>query len=486
MDFAAGADVGVLIVGAGLSGIGMACHLRTSLPDVSFAIVEARDTIGGTWDLFRYPGVRSDSDMYTLGYRFRPWPEATALADGEAILRYIRDTAEAYRVTDRITFGKRVVAADWSTAEYRWTVRLADVHTGEESETTARFLFAATGYYDYDAGYTPDFAGRDDFRGQVVHPQEWPADLDYAGRRIVVIGSGATAVTLVPALAETAGGVTMVQRTPTYIAALPRNNRIDHLLQRLLPSTVAYKAIRRKHILGSTVSYQLARRAPSVMKAMLRSGARAHLPTGYPVDEHFAPPYNPWDQRLCLAPDGDFYAAIAAGRARVVTDTIDRFTATGVRLASGLEVPADTIVTATGLNIEVLGGMSLSIDSQPLAASEAIGFKGAMFCGIPNFAVALGYTNASWTLKCDLIAEFTCRVIRYLSDHSYHSATPRRPPPELPTRPFMDLDSGYLRRAADRLPRQVDRRPWRLHQNYLRDLREFRSVDLAEAGLDFA
>ncbi len=484
MDFGAGCDVGVLIVGAGLSGVGMACHLERSLPEVSYAIVEARDELGGTWDLFRYPGVRSDSDMYTLGYRFRPWPQPYALADGPAILTYIRDTAEDFGVSEKIRFGQRVIAADWSSAEACWSVTLADTATGDHSQITCRFLFSATGYYDYEAGYTPEFKGRGDFRGQVVHPQEWPADLDYAGRRIVVIGSGATAVTLVPALAATAAEVTMLQRTPTYIASLPRRDRSDALLQRLLPQPAAYRAIRRKHILGSALSYQLARRAPRLMKAMLRSGAKARLPAGYPVDTHFAPPYEPWDQRLCLAPDGDFYSAIAAGRAQVVTDTIDKFTATGILLASGRELAADIIVTATGLNILVLGGMTLSIDTVPLAAADAIGYKGAMFCDVPNFAVALGYTNASWTLKCDLISEFACRVIAYMIGNGYRSATPRRPPPELPTRPFMDLDSGYLRRATDQLPRQVDVDPWRLHQNYLRDVRAFRA-DLASAGLDF-
>lgn len=482
--FGAGCDVDVLIVGAGLSGVGMASQLSIQLPSASYLVVESRSDLGGTWDLFRYPGVRSDSDMYTLGYGFRPWPHATAIADGPAILAYIRETAEAYGVTDHIRYQTRVLAADWSSAESLWTVQLTGP-TGA-STMTCRFLFAATGYYDYASGYSPEFRDSELFEGTIVHPQFWPAELDYDGTRIIVVGSGATAVTLVPALAERAAHVTMLQRTPTYIAALPRRDRFAAAARRMLPENQAHRLIRGKNIATSVLNYQLARRAPKVMRSLLRSGAKSHLPAGYPIAEHFNPPYEPWDQRLCLAPDGDFYDAIATGRADVVTDTIDAFTPAGIRLESGRELTADIIVTATGLNLLVLGGMTLSIDGRQQHASESIGYRGAMFCGIPNFAVALGYVNASWTLKCDLISEFTCRVIAHMVANGYRSVTPQSPPMGTHTRPFMDLDAGYIRRSVDQLPRQVTAEPWRLHQNYLRDRASFHRADVSGAELAYS
>jgi cation diffusion facilitator CzcD-associated flavoprotein CzcO len=479
----AGCDVDVLIIGAGLSGVGMACHLNTRLPSLTYLVVESRAAIGGTWDLFRYPGVRSDSDMFTLGYSFRPWPYTSSIADGQSILDYIRDTAEAYGVGDHIRFNTKVVAADWSSSDSYWTVTLASV-TGHTT-MTCRFIYAATGYYDYETGYSPEFEGREQFEGLIVHPQFWPQQLAYDDAQIVVIGSGATAVTLVPALAERAAHVTMLQRTPTYIAALPRRDRLAAALSRMLPSDRAHQVIRSKHIASSMLSYQVARRAPKVMRSLLRSGAKSHLPDGYPVNEHFTPPYEPWDQRLCLAPDGDFYAAIAAGRADVITDTIDAFTSTGIRLVSGREIPADIIVTATGLNLLVLGGMTMSLDGREVVASESIGYRGAMLCGIPNFAVALGYINASWTLKCDLISEFVCRVIAHMVANGHSVVTPRFPPSDLPTRPFMDLDAGYVRRSVEQLPRQVDAEPWRGHQNYLRDRLAFSRANLSDGSLLF-
>lgn len=483
-DDGGGADVDVLIVGAGLSGIGMACRLRRELPSTTFAIVEARSAIGGTWDLFRYPGIRSDSDMYTLGYDFRPWRGARSIADGPSILAYIQDTAAEYSVTDHVRFDTRAVAASWWSAQARWTVTTESTATGPAT-ITARFLYMSTGYYRYDEGYCPDFPGRERFTGTVVHPQHWPEDLDYSDRDVVVIGSGATAVTLVPALAERAAHVTMLQRTPTYIAALPSRDRVAGVLRRRLSERRAYAAIRRKNITSSALSYQLSRRAPALMKSLLRRGVRAQLPEGYDVDTHFAPPYNPWDQRLCLAPDGDFFQAIAQGRAEVVTDRIETFTETGIKLTSGRELRADIIVTATGLNLLVLGGIRLLVDGAPVAASTTVGYKGAMFSGVPNLAVALGYTNASWTLKCDLVAEYVCRLLTYMTDHGYRQVTPLRPPADLPTRPFIDFGAGYIQRSVADLPLQVDQDPWRLHQNYLRDRTLFLTAPLQDRGVQF-
>lgn len=472
-------------MGAGLSGIGMACHLALECPGTTFAILEGRDAIGGTWDLFRYPGVRSDSDMYTLGYSFRPWPGPTSIADGQAILDYITDTADEFGVTDRIRLNHAVTGAAWSSADARWTVTVRRGDTGEVSTVTCRFLYLACGYYRYDAGHTPEFPCRDRFTGPVVHPQQWPDDLDYAGRRVAVIGSGATAVTLVPALAERAAHVTMVQRTPTYIAALPSRDRVADVLRRRLSPERAYAAIRRKNIALSWLNYRLSRTSPAVMKALLRRGVQKALPPGYDVDTDFAPPYEPWDQRLCLAPDGDFFAAIAAGRAEVVTGRIASFTDTGLRMESGREVPADIIVTATGLDLLVIGGIALTVDGKPIDPAATVGYKGMMLSDVPNLAVAIGYTNASWTLKCDLICEYVCRMLRFMDARGYREARPMRPDPQLPTRPFLDLDAGYIRRALDTLPKQVDEDPWRLHQNYYKDRRLFRDSPLQDAGMRF-
>ena len=488
------ADVDVLIVGAGLSGIGMACHLRRELPGTSFAILEARSTIGGTWDLFRYPGIRSDSDMYTLGYNFRPWRGARSIADGPSILAYIRDTAAEYDVTSHVRFNERAVAAAWSSEAACWTVTTEGTTPAADGDATAarahgtitaRFLFMSTGYYRYDAGYSPDFPGRDRFSGPVVHPQHWPEGLDVAGNEVVVIGSGATAVTLVPALANQGAHVTMVQRTPTYVAALPSRDRVADALRRRLPEDRAYAAIRRKNITTSALNYQLSRKAPKVMKALLRYGARKALPADYDVDTHFAPPYNPWDQRLCLAPDGDLFATITAGRAEVVTDRIATFTEVGVQLASGRQVPADVIVTATGLNLLVLGGLRITVDDVAVQAADTVGYKGAMFSGVPNLAVALGYTNASWTLKCDLVSEYVCRLLAFMAERGYREVMPLRPPAGLPTRPFIDFGAGYIQRSLADLPRQVDVDPWRLHQNYFRDRKLFVTDPLQDDGIRF-
>jgi len=477
----------VLIIGAGLSGIGAACHLRRERPGTSFLILEARAALGGTWDLFSYPGIRSDSDMFTLGYSFRPWTDAKAIADGPAIREYIADTARHYDIEPAIRFGHRAVAARWSSDQARWTVTAQDAATGETVELTCSFLWTCSGYYRYDEGYRPEFPGEADFGGPVVHPQHWPADLDYAGQRVVIIGSGATAVTLVPAMAGRAAHVTMVQRSPSYVTAVPTRDPVADWLRRLLPDRAAYSVVRWKNVLLTSGLYQLSRRRPELVKSQLRKWAAAQLPTGFDVDTHFAPDYNPWDQRLCLAPDGDLFTALRSGRASIATGQIERFTATGITLASGEEVPADIIVTATGLNLLALGGMTLEVDGDAVALPQTLAYKGMMLSGVPNFALTVGYTNASWTLKADLVARYVCRLLRYLETAGYRSVTPVAPDvgdrDQLP--PLIDLQSGYVRRSIGALPRQGPAAPWRLYQNYVRDVRLMRRGPLDD-GVRFA
>ena len=478
--------VDVLIVGAGLSGIGAACHLRTERPGTTFAILEARDAIGGTWDLFRYPGIRSDSDMFTLGYSFRPWEEAKAIADGPAILRYIRETARDHGVDRSIRFNHRVVRAEWSSADARWTVEAERTDTQEAVRLTCGFVFTCSGYYRYDEGFTPEFEGTDRFRGQIVHPQHWPADLDYAGKRVVVIGSGATAVTLVPAMAERAAHVTMLQRSPSYVVSLPGEDPIAGFLRRVLPARVAYALVRWKNVVLTTAFYRLSRRAPKFVRRLIRRGVQRHLPEGYDVDTHFNPRYSPWDQRVCLVPDGDLFQAIRKGDASIVTDRIETFTEKGLRLESGDELEADVIVTATGLNLLMLGGMKIAVDGREVEFSETVTYKGMMLCGVPNLAYTLGYTNASWTLKADLVARYVCRLLDHMDRSGYRVCTPRLPDATLPIEPIIDLTSGYVRRSIDDLPKQGGRAPWRLHQNYARDIVMLRRGSLEDEGMEFA
>ena len=462
--------VDVLIVGAGLSGIGAACHLQKRCPQKTFAILEAREAMGGTWDLFRYPGIRSDSDMFTLGYSFRPWEDAKAIADGPSILRYIQETAREHGVEQTIRFGHRVVRADWSSANARWTVEAERSDTGDTVTLTCSFLYGCTGYYRYDEGYTPQFEGIERFGGEIIHPQHWPEDLDCTGKRVVVIGSGSTAVTLVPSLAEEAERVTMLQRSPSYVVALPAVDPIAGALRRVLPAKTAYSIVRWKNARLMMLNYKLCRRAPGLMRRLIRTGVARLLPADYDIDTHFNPRYEPWDQRLCLAPDGDLFAALSNGRASIVTDEIETITETGLKLASGEELAADIIVTATGLNLLALGAVELAVDGVEVELPHTVAYKGAMLCGVPNVALTFGYTNASWTLKADLIATYVCRLLSYMDEHGYAVCTPRAPDPSLPTEPFLDLKSGYVLRSLDALPRQGASTPWRLHQNYFRDI----------------
>ncbi|HXB65874.1 MAG TPA: NAD(P)/FAD-dependent oxidoreductase [Solirubrobacteraceae bacterium] len=476
----------VLIVGAGLSGIGAACHLQRNCQGRSWAIVEARDRLGGTWDLFKYPGIRSDSDMYTLGYSFKPWREAKAIADGSSILRYVEQTARENGVQERIRYRHRAVRAEWDSARARWTVTVErGGDTPETVELTCSFLLMCGGYYRYDGGYTPRFPGIERFSGELVHPQHWPEHLDYAGRRVVVIGSGATAVTLVPAMARSAAHVTMLQRSPSYVVSLPGEDRIADALRRALPAKTAYAITRWKNVLRTMVSVQLSRRRPELMKRLLRAGLERQLPAGYDIDTHFKPRYNPWDQRLCLVPDGDLFRAISGGRASVVTDEIDTFTEGGVKLSSGAELEADVIVTATGLSLQALGGIELAVDGREMELGRTMTYKGMMLSDVPNLAIALGYTNASWTLKCDLTCEYVCRLLNHMAARGYSSCTPRRDP-TVGELPFIDFSSGYVLRAIDKFPKQGARAPWRLYQNYALDILSLRRGALEDGVLEFA
>jgi cation diffusion facilitator CzcD-associated flavoprotein CzcO len=476
--------VDVLIVGAGLTGIGAAWRLQSTLPNKSYAIVEARDAIGGTWDLFRYPGIRSDSDMQTFGYPFRPWREARAIADGASILEYIRGTAAEAGIDQRIRFRHRVVSASWSTADCLWTVEL---RRGDEAATitmTCDFLYMCTGYYRYEQGYAPHFAGRENFTGRIVHPQQWPEDMDCAGKRVVVIGSGATAVTLVPTLARTAAHVTMLQRSPTYIISLPRKDPIARGLQRLIGKRAAYRIVRWKNIAANAASYQLGQRAPAVSRAFIRSQQRRLLPRGYDVGTHFNPRYKPWDQRLCVVPDADLFKAISSGQASVVTDRVDSFTASGVRTESGQELAADVVVTATGLDLVGMGGTRLLVDGKEVRLSETTAYRGMMLSGVPNLVFTIGYTNASWTLKADLVSTFACRLLAHMDRQGYRQCLPTEPPGTV-HRPLMDFSAGYVQRSIDRLPRSGAKDPWRSGNNYLRDVVTFRRARLDDKALRY-
>jgi cation diffusion facilitator CzcD-associated flavoprotein CzcO len=475
----------VLIVGAGLSGIGAAHHLQAAFPAKTYAILEARDTIGGTWDLFRYPGVRSDSDMFTLGYRFRPWTEAKAIADGPSILGYVRATAAEAGIEKHIRFGHRVTKASWSGEQARWTVE-AERPGGETAKLTCGFLLMCSGYYRYEQGYLPEFLGIGNFRGQVVHPQHWPADLDYAGKRVVVIGSGATAVTLVPALAETAEHVTMLQRSPTYILAMPTEDGIAVRLRKLLGARRGYAVTRWKNVALTTLIYKLSRRRPDMIRGWIRQMAIKQLPDGYDVDTHFKPAYNPWDQRLCLVPDGDLFRAIRDGRASVVTDRVKTFTERAVVLASGTELGADIVVTATGLRLLAFGGAELRVDGRPVRLPETMAYKGMMLSGVPNFAFTIGYTNASWTLKADLVSEYVVRLLRYLDAHGYDQCVPVNDDPGITERPLMDFQAGYVLRSIDEFPRSGSRPPWQLGMSYAHDVLKLRYGRIDDGAMRFS
>ena len=476
----------VLIVGAGLSGVGAGHYLQTRCPWASWAIFEARDAIGGTWDLFRYPGVRSDSDMFTLGYAFRPWDNPQAIADGDAILSYIRDTAAEAGIDRRIRFGHRVVAAAWSSDEAVWHVTAQRADTGDVVVVTCGFIFSCTGYYRYDQGYLPAFAGMDRFRGTIVHPQAWPDDLSYDDQRVLVIGSGATAVTLVPALAQAARHVTMVQRSPTYIASLPTRDPIADALRGALPRRYSGPAVKWFKALTTQGFFRLSRSRPELVKRLLRRMLERQLPAGYDIDTHFTPRYNPWDQRFCVAPDGDFFKAIRDGAASVVTDQVEEFTERGLRLRSGKELEGDIIVTATGIDLLFLGGIELSVDGEVIDLASRLIYKGMMLEGVPNLAVAVGYTNASWTLKCDLTCGYVCRLVNHMRATGMRQAAPVNRDPSVGIRPLLNLTSGYVQRSAHRFPKQGSRFPWQVNQSYLRDYRSLKLRGVVDDAMVFS
>ena len=458
----------VIVIGAGLSGVGAGYRLQTRCPHKRYVILEARAEIGGTWDLFRYPGVRSDSDMHTLGYPFRPWKEPEAIADGARILNYVRETAREFGIDRHIRFRQRVISASWSSDDRRWTVETRR-DSGEINRYTCDFLYGCTGYYRYDAGYQPEFPGSEHFRGRFVHPQQWPEDLDYTGKKVVVIGSGATAVTLVPAMARTAEHVTMLQRSPSYVLSLPNHDPIARLVRRVLPQRAALRVVRWKNILINIAIFQISRWAPDRMRRMLRDGAVKDLPEGYEVDKHFNPRYQPWDQRMCLIPDSDLYKSIKAGRASVVTDEIDTFNECGIRLKSGEELQADIVVSATGLRMLVVGGVRLAVDGAAVEPSRQFIYKGTMISNVPNFAFCIGYTNAPWTLRADLASTYVCRVLNHMDRHRYRTCRPVCDPDSLEPRPLLNLTSGYVQRAAADLPKSASEAPWLIRQNYIRD-----------------
>jgi cation diffusion facilitator CzcD-associated flavoprotein CzcO len=524
----------VLVIGAGLSGIGAGAHLRMNCPGKTFAILEGRESMGGTWDLFRYPGVRSDSDMFTLGYRFRPWRDPKAIADGPAILDYIRDTSKEYDLDKHIRYNHRAHRAEWSSQDAKWTVevgigpRASSPHVsngpagtevselnGSDSPTqaeprplgsvslddetisqspetaslkikrfTCNFLYLCTGYYDYAAGYTPEWPGFDKFNGIVIHPQKWPEDLDYSGERVLVIGSGATAVTLVPAMAEKAAHVTMLQRSPTYVVSMPGQDKIANALRKALPAQAAYAFTRWKNVLRQMFFYELSRKRPTFMKRLIAKGVAKEVGEEI-AEKHFSPTYNPWDQRLCLVPDSDLFKAVREKKASLVTGHIAEFTETGVKLESGETLDADIIVTATGLVLKIMAGLTLVVDGETVDLSKKMAYKGMMYSDVPNLAQAFGYTNASWTLKCDLTAEYVCRLINYMDEQDYRQCTPRLNDPTVEREPVLDFNSGYVLRALHELPSQGSKQPWRLHQNYIKDLRMLRHAPLDDGTMEF-
>jgi monooxygenase len=471
----------VIIVGAGLSGIGAAWHLQKRCPDKSYAVLEGRDALGGTWDLFRYPGIRSDSDMFTLGYNFKPWLGEKSIADGWTIRDYIAETARENGIDRHIRYGHKLVSADWSSADARWTLTLAN-----GGKMTAGWVMMCSGYYRYDAGYTPDFPGITTFKGTVIHPQFWPEDLDYTGKKIVVIGSGATAMTLVPAMAATAGHVTMLQRSPTYVASVPSKDPIAERLRGLFPKRLAYRLVRLKNVAVSMTMFWLVRKNPGPAKVKLVGLVREALGPNYDVEKHFTPRYNPWDQRVCAVPDADLFDAIKAGKVSIATDTIETFTETGIKLASGEMLDADIVVTATGLEMQLMGGAQLFLDGVKVEMPKTMIYKGMMIGGVPNLSYVIGYNNASWTLKADLSSAHACRILNYMNARNYVQVIPKLDPAEMSEGNFFGLTSGYLTRAQDFVPKQGVRHPWKVHHNYARDYASLKLGKVDDGVLQFS
>ena len=476
----------MLIIGAGISGIGAAYHLQKHCPNKSYAIIEARSEIGGTWDLFRYPGIRSDSDMFTFGFNFKPWRSPKAISPGEDIKAYICEAAAENGIKKHILFEHKVISTNWDSSSAKWHTVVQNIQTGEHCQYVSRFFFSGAGYYNYDEGYTPKFKGVDSFVGEIVHPQFWPQNLDYVGKNVIVIGSGATAITLVPAMAMTAGHVTMLQRSPTYIASIPEQDEFANVIRRYLPAKLAYSLSRWRKILLGMFMYNMSRRRPESVKKVIREGIINALGKDYPVDKHFKPNYQPWDQRACLVPNGDLFNAIKNGSASVVTDHIDTFTPTGVKLRSGKKLTGDIIITATGLNLDILGSYKLSVDDKPFNPADSYCYKGMMLSGLPNFAFSMGYTNASWTLKSDLVGRYFCRLINHMDKHQYHYCQPILPTGGMEAEPFINFTSGYITRASHRMPKQGRDKPWKLNQNYILDRMSLNHSSVVDDSIVFS
>ncbi|MAD44242.1 MAG: FAD-containing monooxygenase EthA [Oceanospirillaceae bacterium] len=473
----------VLIIGAGLSGIGAACHLKQDCPDKSFAILEGREAIGGTWDLFRYPGIRSDSDMFTLGYEFKPWTHPKGIADGSDIRDYINDAADEHQVRPHIRFGHKILSADWNSDQALWYLT-AELNDGQKKTFTCNYLISCTGYYSYEEGFTPEFNGRENFSGDIIHPQFWPQDYDYKDKNIVVIGSGATAVTLVPALTDKAAHVTMLQRSPSYVISVPQQDPMVALLRKILPQTWAYRIIRGRNISITLALYNFCKKFPHAARRLLQWGVKNSLPDSFDM-KHFYPDYNPWDQRLCAVPEGDMFKAMSAGKASVVTDHIDHFTADGVQLKSGKILPADTIITATGLRVQMFGNIQVSVDGENFIPNQSMSYRGVMFENLPNLAMIFGYTNSSWTLKADLIARWVCRLLHAMDKKGARQVTPRCHTQGMQRLPFINMKSGYIARVKDEIPQQGDQRPWKLYQNYFADMVQLRLASMDDPALEY-
>ncbi len=476
--------VDVVIIGTGISGISAAYYLQTMCPEKSFIMLEARDSIGGTWDLFKYPGIRSDSDMYTLGFEFRPWLSTKAIADGPSIMEYLNGSIKDYKLEESIRFGHQVDKASWSTQDSKWTIT-SNLTEGGQATYDCQFIFCCTGYYNYEKGYTPEFKGLQNYKGTFIHPQLWPEDLDYSDKKMVVIGSGATAITLIPELAARASHVTMLQRSPTYVTVAPAEDKLANWMNRTFPQNLAYRITRWRKIRMGQFFYKLAKKYPGFMKGLILKGVTKELGEDYDVATHFTPKYNPWDQRICLAPDSDFFNSLKSGKAEVVTDSIERITETGIQLTSGKHLEADVIVSATGLDLKFLGGIKVVVDDETIDFSKSVAYKGMMFSGVPNLTLAFGYTNASWTLKCDLSNSYFCRLINYMDEHQYAKCVPMLSDSDLKLESFVDFNSSYILRYIDDYPKQVDKEPWKLKQDYFVDYKKLKKEKVNDGIMEF-
>jgi monooxygenase len=469
----------VIIIGAGLSGIGAACHLKRNCPNKTFAMLEGRSNIGGTWDLFKYPGIRSDSDMHTFAYSFKPWTYDKTISDGATIMKYLNETIDDYELRKHIKYNHWISEVFWSSDEDKWTVKGKNNESNEVIQLSCNFLISCTGYYDYDEGYTPDFKGLENYKGQFVHPQKWTNDIEYENKEVIIIGSGATAVTLLPTMAEKTKHITMLQRSPTYMMSLPEHDKFSKVVKRWLPSKIAHFLARWKHVLGQIYFYKISKKKPKEVRYFIKKEIRKVLGEDYDVETHFNPKYNPWDQRICAVVDNDLFDAINEGKCTIVTDYIDSFTEKGILLQSGKELEADLVVSATGLKIKFVGGINIKVDGKTIDPSDLVNYKGMMLQDVPNMAMIAGYTNASWTLKSDLVGEYICRLLHHMDKKGLTSCTPTLSDNNVITEPASDLASGYIQRALDELPKQGDKYPWKLNQNYIKDMiaLRFKSID---------